>query len=33
MNTVLIALVSFALGIFLSDFVKYQILKLERKNK
>jgi hypothetical protein len=33
MKLILIALVSFGLGIILSDFVKAQISKLERKNK
>ena len=33
MNIILVGLVCFGLGVLLADFVKYQILKLERKNK
>lgn len=33
MDLILSCLVSFALGVVLSDFIKDQVKKLERKNK
>lgn len=32
MKAILLAVIAFGLGIFLADFVKAQIKKLERKN-
>jgi hypothetical protein len=33
LTVILVGLVCFGLGVLLSDFIKHQILKLERKNR